>query len=98
MPRLHLFALCAILCGQSLAAEYQWSVEVLGVVSTETNAAPRAYLWLPPKTDRVKGLVHAPQNMLEQPIIESAAFREAMARIAFGILWIAPSPTSPPSW
>lgn len=98
MPRLHLFALCAILCGQSLAAEYPWSVEVLGVVSTETNAAPRAYLWLPPKTDRVKGLVDAPQNLLERPIIESAAFRGAMTWLDFGNLWSAPSPTSPPSW
>ena len=91
MLRLYLFAFLALFCGPSHAAEYQWSVEVPGVISTETNSAPRAYLWLPPKTDRVKGMVYAPQNMLEQPIIEAAAFREAMTRLDFGILWIAPS-------
>lgn len=92
MLRLHLFAFLAISCGQSLAAEYQWSVEVAGVVSEETGKAPRAFLWLPVKTERVKGLVYAPQNMLEQPILESAAFRAAMTRLDFGLLWITPSP------
>lgn len=74
------------------AAEYQWSVEMPGVISAETGKAPRAYLWLPAKTERVKGLVYAPQNMLEQPILESVAFRDAMTRLDFGILWIAPPP------
>lgn len=87
-----LLILLSTLCRSVLAAEYQWSVEVPGVINPETKAPPRAYLWLPVKTERVKGLVYAPQNMLEQPILESAEFRQAMARLEFGILWIAPSP------
>ena len=92
MLRFHLLALIVIFCGHVMAAEYQWSVEVPGVISDETGKAPRAFLWLPVKTERVKGLVYAPQNMLEQPILESAAFRAAMTRLDFGILWITPSP------
>lgn len=92
MARLLSIILFALLADRSLAAEYQWSVEVPGVISEETGKAPRAFLWLPAKTERVKGLVYAPQNMLEQTILESAAFRVAMTRLDFGILWITPSP------
>ena len=72
------------------AAEYQWSVEVPGPISNETQKAPRAFLWIPPACERVKGIVFAPQNMLEQPILESAAFRQAMTRLDFAIVWIVP--------
>ncbi len=91
MPRLLHFLLLAILCGSSFAAEHQWSVEVPGVISEETGKAPRAYLWIPPSTERVKGVVFAPQNMLEQPIIEDASFRAAMTKLDFAIVWIVPS-------
>jgi hypothetical protein len=92
MLRFHFLALMVIFCRHVVAAEYQWSAEVPGVVSEETGKAPRAFLWLPVKTERVKGLVYAPQNMLEQPILESAVFRAAMTRLDFGLLWITPSP------
>ena len=86
-----LLRLLFLLTAHVTAAEYQWSVEVPGVISEETGHAPRAYLWIPAKTERVKGIVFAPQNMLEQPIIESAAFREAMTQLDFGIVWVVPS-------
>ena len=92
MFRFHFPARFVIFSGHVMAAEYQWSVEVPGVISEETGKAPRAFLWLPTKTERVKGLVYAPQNMLEQPILESASFRAAMTRLDFGLLWITPSP------
>ena len=55
--RLLPLVLSACLGGVASAAEYTWSVEMPGVVSSESKSAPRAYLWLPAKTERVKGLV-----------------------------------------
>lgn len=74
------------------AADYQWSVPVAGVTSSETGKSPRAFLWIPPTCERVKGIVYAPQNMLEEPIIESEAFRQRMAKLDFAIVWLVPSP------
>lgn len=71
-------------------AVYQWAVEVKGIVSKETKAAPRAYLWLPPATVKAKGLVLAQHNMLEEPVFAHPAFRAELAKADVGLVWITP--------
>ena len=71
-------------------AVYQWAADVTGIVSKETKAAPRAYLWLPPATVKAKGLVLAQHNMLEEPVFAHPAFRAELAKADVGLVWITP--------
>ena len=84
-----------LLFGTSLGAVpeeavYQWAADVEGVVSKETKAASRAYLWLPPTTVKAKGLVLAQHNMLEEPIFAHPAFRAELEKADVGLVWITP--------
>ena len=72
------------------AAEWQWSVEVPSVTSEETKAHPRAFLWIPPTCERVKAVVVGQHNMLEEPLLESPAFRAALAELGFAEVWVTP--------
>ena len=73
---LTLFARC------SSAAEWQWSVPA------PTIPDRRAFLWVPPDCPRVRGLVVAVQNMLEQPLFERPAFRDICAENDLGIVMV----------
>ncbi|MGN0833071.1 MAG: hypothetical protein ACI4RD_05425 [Kiritimatiellia bacterium] len=77
-------------------AVYQWATEVRGVVSKETADAPRAYLWLPPATKTVRGVVFAMHNMLEEPVLAHPAFRAKLAQADVGICWV--TPMIPQAW
>lgn len=71
-------------------AEYQWSVQVASVISVETKGPPRVFLWIPPNCPRVRGLVLAQHNMLEEPVLEHPAFRAALGELGFAEVWITP--------
>ncbi len=57
-------------CGQ-----WQWSAPITSVTSTETNDHPRAYLYIPPTTHRVRAVVIGQHNMLEEGILEHPIVR-----------------------
>lgn len=65
-------------------AGYQWSVRC------PTVKGRRAYLWIPPTCQRVRGLIIACQNMLERPLFANAQFRAAAARNDLGLVLIFP--------
>jgi hypothetical protein len=46
------------------AADWQWSISVRGEVSSETNAQPRAFLWIPPHCRQVRAVVVGMHNMI----------------------------------
>lgn len=70
------------------AAEWQWSVEVK---SEKPEYGPaRAFLWIPPNCEKVRGIVIAQHNMEEISILEHAGFRQAMAGLGFAEVWVAP--------
>lgn len=75
---------------QSSAAEWQWSVEIPGLVSPETGGAPRAFLWIPPACDFVRGLVVGQHNMEEEPILEHPTLRTELGSLGFAAIWITP--------
>lgn len=88
-------ALVVCLALPARAQVWQWSVSVSSVVSPETNnpgasARPRAFLWIPDDCQYVRGVVVGQQNMLEEGILEHAAFRQTLAKLGFAEVWITP--------
>lgn len=75
----------------SWAAEWQWSVKVKSVVSSETKDHPTAFLWIPPNCKQVRGVVIGQHNMLEEGIFEHRAFRKTLADIGFAEIWVSPN-------
>jgi hypothetical protein len=75
-------------CSCSFAAEWQWSVSIPREVGKTEN--PRAFLWIPPNCQRLRGVVFAQHNMEEEPILENSGFRAALAELGFGEVWVAP--------
>jgi hypothetical protein len=73
------------------AAEWQWSAPVVSVVSDETKDHPRAFLWVPPDCTRVRGVIVAQHNMIEEGILEHPALRKALAEIGFAAVWVTPA-------
>src|SRR3954462_8245470 len=73
------------------AADWQWSVSVDSVTSTETNDHPRAFLWIPPNCNRVRAVVVGQHNMEEEPILEHAVFRKAVSDLCFAEVWVTPA-------
>lgn len=77
-----------LLCGMSVpvqaSAVYQWSVKCASL------RGRRAYLWIPPKCQRVRGLIVACQNMLERPLFANPLFRQICTREGLGEVLIFP--------
>ncbi|MBN8456746.1 MAG: hypothetical protein J0M04_02805 [Verrucomicrobia bacterium] len=71
--------------------DWQWSVQVASVVSSETNDHPRAFLWIPPACRRLRGVVIGQHNMEEEQIFEHPVFRKALADLDFAVIWITPA-------
>jgi len=71
-------------------ADYQWSVPVTSVTSSENDGHPRAFLWIPPGCQRVRAVVLGQHNMEEEPILESPRFRAALAELGFAEVWVTP--------
>jgi hypothetical protein len=81
---LSLLFVLLMLLGSPLAsanAEWQWSV---------ADGETRAYLWIPPDCQRVRGVVFANHNMVEQGILEHPAMRRALAKLGFAEVWTVP--------
>lgn len=84
MILLKVAAACAWFLGLSLsagAAEWQWSA---------AEGEARAYLWIPPECRKVRGLVLANHNMIEQGILEHPKMRETLAELGFAEMWVVP--------
>jgi hypothetical protein len=76
---------------QAVASEWQWSIQVKGIVSDETNSNPRAFLWIPTDCKQVRGVVVGYHNMSEEGIFEHAAFRKTMTELGLAVVWVTPS-------
>lgn len=61
---------------------WQWSVPA------PTIPGRRAFLWIPPQCNHVRGIVIGLQNMLEKPLFERCAFRAACAADDLAIVLI----------
>lgn len=75
-------------CELVRAADWQWSVEVKS--EKPTNGTARAWLWIPPNCEHVRGVIVAQHNMEEISILENPKFRAALAEMNFAEVWVAP--------
>lgn len=69
MKHLSLWIFLSILFGgrmTSVAAEWQWSVQIPSMISQETEAHPQAFLWIPDDCGQVKAVVVGQHNMCEE--------------------------------
>jgi len=73
-------------------AVWQWSSEVLSINDgSSANSHPRAFLWIPPNCQRVRAVVFAQNNMIEEGILQHPKFRVAMAKLGIAELFVAPT-------
>ena len=70
------------------AAEWQSSVAVKS--EKPENGPARAWLWIPPNCEKVRGIVVAQHNMEEISILENPKFHAALAEMNFAEVWVAP--------
>ena len=69
---------------------WQYSVDIYNATGGSGQGIPRAYMWIPPKCTKVRGMVLGQSNMQESSVLENPAFRDSMASIGFGCLYITP--------
>ena len=72
------------------AGEWQWSVSIKCMVSSETNRNPDAFLWIPPKCEMVRAVMVGQHNMSEETLFEMDSFRQKLADMGVGMIWITP--------
>ena len=73
-------------------AVWQWSAEVSSINdSSGTNAHPRAFLWIPENCKKIRAVVFAQNNMIEQGILQHPKFRAAMSKLGIAELFVAPT-------
>ncbi|MFP5042523.1 T9SS type A sorting domain-containing protein [Parasediminibacterium sp. JCM 36343] len=67
---------------------WQYSLQIKGCTG---SGQPRAYMWIPPNCSKLRGMVLPQNNMEEFSVVENQQFRDSMASINFGIIWISPA-------
>ena len=72
------------------AVEWQWSAPIVSATSSETNGHPRAFLWIPPNCNQVRGVVVGQHNLEEEQIFEHPTFRKTLAKLDFAVVWVSP--------
>jgi predicted esterase len=79
---LYLAVMAATLCAYT--AEWQWSID------TEGRKPGKAFLWIPPDCDYVRGVFFGQQVILEQAVFEDPQIRAACAKEGIAILFLVP--------
>ena len=72
------------------AGEWQWAVTLKGFVSEETKKEPEAFLWVPAHCERLSAVMWSQQNMTEEMLFDMPSFRDSLAEMGVGLIWIAP--------
>jgi hypothetical protein len=89
MSRLsHLIAFVILTGSFANAAVWQWSVPAKS--EKPASGSARAWLWIPPDCQKVRGVVIAQHNMEEISILENPKFRMGLADLGFAEVWVAP--------
>lgn len=70
---------------------WQWSLPLKGMISPETDDHPRAFLYIPPDCQKLRGVIIGQHNMLEEPILEHVTVRQALANANMAAIWVSPA-------
>ena len=76
--------LILVVCATVHAAEWQWSMD------TEGKKPGKAFLWIPPECEYVRGIFFGQQVILEQTVFEDPQIRATCARENLAILFLVP--------
>lgn len=90
MKKFVLLTIVGLWLTTTIRAEWQWSVEIPEIVSSETGTHPDAFLWIPPTCKHLNAVLIGTHNMDEQPLFERKVFRQRMEKLGIGIIWIVP--------
>lgn len=86
-----LFLLVALSAhGRRMTGLFDYSVELRGYTSPETNSPPRAYIRLPEGCDTVRAVLLCQQNMTEEVFLRSPLFQARMRGLGVAMVWVAP--------
>ena len=85
---LAILALVLVVAPKAWSAEWQWSVPTKN--EKPANGMARAFLWIPPGCEKIRGVVVAQHNMQEISILENPIFRQALEDLNFAEVWVAP--------
>ncbi len=70
---------------------YQWVVDVTSArAAAEPGNPTRVFLWIPPSTLHVRGILLSGHNAMEEAILEDPVFRRGLAEMDFAIMWVTP--------
>lgn len=69
-------------------AVWQYCAVLKDVPSRETGNPVRAFLWVPPAAQKIRGVMVGQYNMLERPILEAPEFRKHLEEIGWGCVWL----------
>ncbi len=78
-------------CTIASSKVYQWSVEVDGLISSETNDHPTAFLWIPENCSCVKAVMFGQHNLSEEDLFDRDAFRKGLSDLNIAIVWVSPA-------
>lgn len=98
--RLHVFALLVFVLPlpgfaggsefpDAANAVWQWSAPVATAAPGKASSA-RAFLWIPAGCQRVRAVVFAQNNMIEEGILTHRDFRKALGELGIAELYVAP--------
>ncbi len=85
-----LLALSACLTARAEAV-WQWAAEISASSDKGgTNAHPRAFLWIPENCTKIRAVVFAQNNMIEEGILQHPKFRAELAKLGLAEIFVAP--------
>lgn len=73
------------------AGLWQYSAVVESADCKEIHDHPRAYLWIPPNCKRVRAVIVAQHNLLEESILLDPQFRATLQKLGMAEVWIVPN-------
>jgi hypothetical protein len=90
IPLFSILLLLVVFITSSASAQlWQWSIPVKGGINKFGPST--AFLWIPPNCSKLRAVVLAQNNMEELSVIENKAFRDSMASVNVGIIWVSPA-------
>jgi len=90
---IRIYTLAVFLAAANLAgaAVWQWSAKISSISDPGvTNAHPRAFLWIPENCKKIRAVVFAQNNMIEEGILQHPKFRAELARLGIAEIFVAP--------
>ncbi|MGI6224448.1 MAG: hypothetical protein ACOYJG_12735 [Prevotella sp.] len=91
MKRILLSFMLAFLLVEAHAQDYQWCVGLINSSPECSSPNQKAYLWIPERCVHLDAVIFSQKNMSEELLLRNKNFRQQLAELNFGIVWVAPA-------